>query len=253
MAQGQSGKALIQPLASFTGADVASSKDATGNNASDQDWELEYRSGSVKNLGAPQCLEHLEPLLTLTADPLASLVSVVDASSTSLLDATSAINAIQASEGTEITAFATLTSCPVAPVRVSFASSGPLEIRVRNVASDGDGPTHDLSITPPLVFTPDNWDIPQELSIQSIEDTAVDGDRTLPIRVSVSTDGMATVTKVIWSNSLDSRIVRTKIAASGTYKETLDAASLVVSNIKRFIDDKLFTSGGASVTMGSIN
>ena len=109
-------------------------------------------------------IESLEPRLALATGLLSTLVSVVDDASTNLLAASSANLAADVTEGSSLTAHVKLTRRPDAPVRVSFASSGPLEIGV------GDHPNAGLLAPPPLVFTPSNWNIPQTLSIRALED-----------------------------------------------------------------------------------
>jgi VCBS repeat-containing protein/parallel beta-helix repeat protein len=48
VAENDDGKALVDALASLTGADVAASTDLTGNTAKGGDWSLEYRTGLVQ-------------------------------------------------------------------------------------------------------------------------------------------------------------------------------------------------------------
>jgi hypothetical protein len=158
-------------------------------------------------------LESLEPRLALATGQLGTLVSVVDDANTNLLAATSANLAVGVAEGTAITASVKLTRPPTGPVRISFASSGALEVGVGSDASA------------PLVFTRTNWNIPQTLSIRSIEDGVADGTRMLPVRYSVATPGRTTATKVIWIESRDSGLVSPAIAASGAFRGTLDCPS----------------------------
>ncbi|MEO8007882.1 MAG: DUF4347 domain-containing protein, partial [Betaproteobacteria bacterium] len=48
VAQSEAGRALIDALARFTGADVTASEDATGNALLGGNWDLEYRTGSIE-------------------------------------------------------------------------------------------------------------------------------------------------------------------------------------------------------------
>lgn len=105
-------------------------------------------------------LESLEPRLALATGLLRTLVSVVDESNTNLLAASSADLALAVSEGTAIAAGVRLTRRPDAPVRISFASSGPLEVRVATDTSAVYVPADDLSGASPLVFTRRNWNVP---------------------------------------------------------------------------------------------
>jgi len=167
-------------------------------------------------------LESLEPRLARATGQLGTLVSVVDDANTNLLAATSANLAVGVTEGTAITASVKLTRPPTAPVRISFASSGPLEVAVGTAASAGSVTADDLSVAPPLVFTRTNWNIPQTLSIRSIEDGVADGTRLLPVRYSVATPGRDPATNVIWIESRDSGLVSPAIAASGTFRGAID-------------------------------
>ena len=168
-------------------------------------------------------LESLEPRLALATGPLGTLVSVVVDANTNLLAASSANLAADVTEGSSLTASVTLVRRPEAPVRVSFASSGPLEIGVGTNQSGGNGGRAGVLAPPPLVFTPSNWNIPQTLSIRSLEDGVADGTRTLPVRMTVSTAGRAAATKAIWVASRDSGLFSPTIAASGTFRGTLDS------------------------------
>ena len=168
-------------------------------------------------------LESLEPRLALATGPLGTLVSVVVDANTNLLAASSANLAADVTEGSSLTASVALVRRPEAPVRVSFASSGPLEIGVGTNQSGGHGGRAGVLAPPPLVFTPSNWNIPQTLSIRSLEDGVADGTRTLPVRMTVSTAGRAAATKAIWVASRDSGLFSPTIAASGTFRGTLDS------------------------------
>ena len=53
VAQGATGRQLVQDLAALTGADVAASTDLTGAAARGGDWALEYRTGAVQTALAP--------------------------------------------------------------------------------------------------------------------------------------------------------------------------------------------------------
>lgn len=184
-----------------------------------------FREAARRRRDRGLTLESLEPRLALATGQLGTLVSVVDDANTNLLAATSANLAVVVTEGTAITASVKLTRPPTHPVSISFASSGPLEVGVGPAASAGSVPADDLSITPPLVFTRTNWNMPQTLSIRSIEDGVADGTRMLPVRYSVATPGRTTATKVIWIESRDSGLVSPAIAASGTFRGTLDCPS----------------------------
>jgi CubicO group peptidase (beta-lactamase class C family)/streptogramin lyase len=166
--------------------------------------------------------ESLEPRLALATGPLGTLVSVVDDANTNLLAASSGGLAVPVNEGSAITASVQLTRRPNAPVRIAFASSGPLEIGMRGDVSAVYVPADDLTAPPPLVFSRVNWNIPQTLSIRSLEDGVADGTRTLPVRMTVSTAGRAAATKGIWVESRDSGLVSPTIAAAGMFRGTLD-------------------------------
>ena len=168
-------------------------------------------------------IESLEPRLALATGLLSTLVSVVDDANTNLLAASSANLAADVTEGSSLQASVKLTRQPGAPVRVSFASSGPLEIGVGTNQSGGNGGRAGLFAPPPLVFTPSNWNIPQTLSIRSLEDGVADGTHTLPLHMTVSTAGRAAATKAIWVASRDSGLFSPTIAASGTFRGTLDS------------------------------
>lgn len=167
-------------------------------------------------------LESLEPRRTLTTGPLDTLVSVVDDAHTNLLSASSADLAVAVTEGTAIAASVTLTRRPDAPVRILFSSSGPLEVGVAADASAVYVPADDLAIMPALVFTSSNWSVPQKILIRSIEDGVADGIQTLPVRFSVATVGTATLRRAIWVESRDSGFVSPTIAASGSFRGSLE-------------------------------
>ena len=224
VAKDQSGKTLIQRLGNLTGADVAASVDATGNSATNQNWKLEYHSGSIEEITAAPYLEQLQPRLTLATGQLSTLVSVVDDSEQDLLAASSLDHAIGLDEGASITASVKLRRRPDAPVRVSFATSNPMELRVDDERDQiYAGSLNKFNVPPVLVFERTNWNIAQTFSIQSLEDGAADGTFTLPVRMSIATAGRATAAKTIWIDSLDSGAVnRATTPESGRFSGTLD-------------------------------
>jgi lipocalin len=139
---------------------------------------------------------------------LSTLTSVLDSSGKDLLAASSPNVAVSVEEGSAITAYVTLNRKPKTEVRISFASSGLLELDVHNLSSDGyRGGLKPFSAPPVLIFNGSNWNVPQTVSIQSIEDYSADGTRTLPVRMSISTRDRVAVSKSIWVHSLDSRTV----------------------------------------------
>ncbi|MFM8890286.1 MAG: hypothetical protein ACKOTB_01455, partial [Planctomycetia bacterium] len=173
-------------------------------------------------------LESLEPRLAMATGPLGTLVSVVDGTNTNLLAAKSADRAVGIDEGSQIVASVKLTRRPDAPVRVSFVSSGPLEVGVGDGSSGLVGAATVLRTPPSLVFTPSNWSVSQSLPIRAIEDGVADGNRTLPVRVSVVTAGKATA-KAIWIESRDSAALRDVSPEAGAFTGTLDCPSVVNS------------------------
>lgn len=140
-----------------------------------------------------------------TASP-GTFASVLDETGKNLLAASSPAVAVSVEEGHAITAYVKLNRKPKSEVRISFASSGLLELDVHN--SSGDvyrGALKPFATPPVLIFDNSNWNIPQTVSIESIDDHSADGTRTLPVRMSISTRGRATITRSIWVHSLDSR------------------------------------------------
>lgn len=139
------------------------------------------------------------------ADTLASVLYDTDKD---LLTASSPNLAVSLEEGSEITAYVKLKRKPKSEVRISFTSSGPLELNVYNpLSAPYGGSVVNYSPPPVLIFDSSNWNEPQTISIKSIEDGSADGTRTLPLRMSISSRGMATVTKPIWVHSVDSETV----------------------------------------------
>lgn len=155
---------------------------------------------------------------------LSTLVSVVSDSNVDLLAASSADRAVDVTEGSAITASVKLTRRPDDVVRVSFVSSGPLEL-----GADGDplgvGGSAKGIAPPTLVFTSSNWNVAQTIPIRSIQDNVADGTRTLPVRMSIAAIGKATATKAIWINSRDSGVENFVAPEPGNYSGTLDCPS----------------------------
>jgi lipocalin len=147
-----------------------------------------------------------EPAAYIATVSLGTLASVVDGSGKNLLAASSPNLAVSLAEGSAITAYVRLNRKPKSEVRISFASSGLLELDVYNQASFG-GALKSYSAPPVLIFDSSNWNVPQTVSMQSIEDGSADGTRTLPVRMSISTRGAASVTSPIWVRSRDSGTV----------------------------------------------
>ena len=141
---------------------------------------------------------------TSFADTLASVLYDADKD---LLAASLPNLAVSLNEGSEITAYVRLNRQPKSEVRISFSSSGLLELDVRQSSYDYAGGVSRYSVPPALIFDSSNWNVPQAFSIISIDDGAADGTRTLPVRMSISSRGMATVTNPIWISSLDSGTV----------------------------------------------
>ena len=149
-----------------------------------------------------------EPMVYQATVNLGTLASVLDGSGKNLLAASSPRLAVSLKEGSAITAYVKLSRKPKSEVRISFASSGLLELDVYNPSINNyRGSLKPYSTPPVLIFDSSNWNVPQTVSMQSIEDGTADGTRTLPLRMSISTQGTATVTKPIWVRSQDSRTV----------------------------------------------
>ncbi len=142
------------------------------------------------------------PVYQATVD-LGTLASVVDGSGTNLLAASSPDLAVSLEEGSAITAYVRLNRKPKSEVRISFASAGLLELEVYNVSSSS-GSLVPYYSPPVLIFDSSNWNLPQTVSVSSIEDGSADGTRTLPVRMSIAIEGKATATSSIWVHSLDS-------------------------------------------------
>jgi apolipoprotein D and lipocalin family protein len=160
-----------------------------------------------------------EPAAYLVTVSLGTFVSVLDGSGRDLLAASSPNLAVSVEEGGAITAYVKLNRKPKSEVRISFASSGLLELDVFNSSSVAyRGGLKNYSAPPVLIFDSSNWNVPQTFSVQSIEDGTADGTRTLPVRMSISTGGRATGTNAIWVRSLDSGTVST--TGSQPFKST---------------------------------
>ena len=155
-----------------------------------------------------------------------TIASVLDGSGNDLLAASSPSLAVSLNEGSAITAFVKLNRKPKSEVRISFASSGLLELGIYNPIDYDGGGLKSYSAPPVLIFDSSNWDVPQTVSMQSIEDGAADGTRTLPVRMSISPEGKATVTNRIWVHSLDSGTVSSTgsqpFTSSGTLEKILE-------------------------------
>jgi len=137
-------------------------------------------------------LEALEPRLALATGLLSTLVSVVrDDNQQSLLAPGS--TAVVA-EGEQVTASVRLTRKPDSAILVTVASRAPLEVAVPPA---------------PLRFTKDNWNVPQAVSLRSLQDDGRDGDHTLPVTVTaaVARNPQSRATRKVWVDSLDSRVV----------------------------------------------
>lgn len=147
-------------------------------------------------------------IVSMTAASRGVLFSVVDGSGKDLLAASSPNLAVSLNEGSEITAYVKLNRQPISEVRLSFASSGLLELDVYNQSGlPYSGGLIRYYAPPVLIFDSSNWNVPQTFSIRSIEDGAADGIRTLPVRISISSKGKTTLTEFIWIHSLDSGAV----------------------------------------------
>lgn len=60
--------------------------------------------------------------------------------------------------------------------------------------------TTEITVSPvDLTFTPDNWNVPQTVTLTGVPDTTVDGDQTVSITISVDSD----VLDPIWANAED--------------------------------------------------
>jgi hypothetical protein len=70
LAGGAKGQALIDALATLTGADVAASEDRTGSEALGGDWELEYQAGNIETQVAfsPEARSDWQGVLNLAED-----------------------------------------------------------------------------------------------------------------------------------------------------------------------------------------
>ncbi|MEI8368171.1 MAG: hypothetical protein WCJ31_07025 [Planctomycetia bacterium] len=169
-------------------------------------------------------LESLEPRLALATGLLATLVSIVDDSGNNLLAASSADQAAPVAEGQQLTASVKLTRQPDAPVRVGFATPDPSEV--------------DLVSSSSLLFTRTNWNIPQRLSIRGIEDGVADSTRQIPLRVFIATAARAPLTKPLWIESLDSGLLSPMIAASGTFKGSLEGTGSSGTVAATYVFDK---------------
>jgi Domain of unknown function (DUF4347) len=67
IAQGETGKAFIQQLASLTQADIAASDDLTGSSALGGDWDLEFKTGSIEAQSAIASIKY-DHILNLSPD-----------------------------------------------------------------------------------------------------------------------------------------------------------------------------------------
>ena len=167
-----------------------------------------------------------EPAAYLATVGLGTLASVLDGSGKDLLAASSPNLAVSLEEGGAITAYVKLNRKPKSEVRISFASGGLLELDVHNPSSDAyRGSLKPYSAPPDLIFDSSNWNAPQTISIQSIEDGAADGTRTLPVRMSISSRGKATFTNAIWVHSLDTGTVSSTGSQPFKSTGTLDKIS----------------------------
>ena len=167
-----------------------------------------------------------EPTVYLATVSFGPLASVLDGSGKDLLAASSPNLAVSLEEGSAITAYVKLNRKPKSEVRISFASSGLLELDVYLSSDAYRGGLKPYSVPPVLIFDSSNWNVPQTFSMRSIEDGTADGTRTLPVRMSISTRGMSTVTTPIWVQSIDSGAVSINgiqpFKSTGTTDEILE-------------------------------
>ncbi len=162
-------------------------------------------------------LESLEPRLAMATGPLSTLLSIVDGSGASLLGAQSVGQAASVAEGAAIAASVKLTRQPSAPVRVSLTSGDRTEVGLgENSGRGGAGGNAGL------LFTPANWNLPQTLPIRGIEDGVADGTRLLPLRLSISTSGQASLSRQIWIKTIDSGRTDPVIPTAGIYRGVIE-------------------------------
>jgi hypothetical protein len=191
-------------------------------------------------------VESLEPRLALATGLLSTLVQVHDQSGQNLLapGATADIH-----EGQEVAASVSLKRKPNSDILVTFKSAAA-------ALEAGVAPTT-------LLFTRDNWKVPQTVPLRSLQDNVLDNNQRVSVQMTTAvakSPQSQAATKKIWIESIDSQILApaspvtatyrgsafgggTKGAVVGNYDSVLKrgtaALTLTLPGVKNFINRKI--------------
>jgi len=149
-------------------------------------------------------LESLEPRLALATGLLSTLVRVHDQSGHNLL-APGATADIQ--EGAELAASVSLKRKPDSEILVTFKSAAA-------TLEAGVPPTT-------LLFTRDNWRVPQTVPLRSLQDNVRDGNQRVSVQMTTAvakSPQSQAATKKIWIESIDSQILAPASPVTATYR-----------------------------------
>lgn len=106
-------------------------------------------------------------------------------------------------DGTSVEIGLTLASIPTEPVTVAMASSNAFEMRISPES---------------LVFTPENWNVPQTVTAKGVDDLVVDGDKTSQIRFKLRTENdtpFNNIEDAIDIMTLDNDVAEIVVASTG--------------------------------------